>query len=311
MRVQHLVLLASVAAGAAACNGNDTGGITTTQPPLAYVRYVHAMPDTGIVDVRMMDKVENLNMFQIAYRSATPYQGIQAGSRHMRVFVATTSQDPDPAIVSQVMNDMTQDFTASTYYTVLETGFARAGQTPAQTLKVVQETLPAAPAAGKYAIRLYPAATYAGGLDVYFTADTNAPALGATPIATNLVYGTPTNYIQLDTIGSTANRYIQVYPTGAAVGTATGRVYPYPPDGLPPATTQVPASRWNAAILMAGTAASGATSAGPGARISGSAFTVFYFPPGVTGSQTQSITSTGPLKGVSYAGVAYAIDIRP
>lgn len=311
MRLQHLALLASTAVGLAACNGNDTGGITTTTPPLAYVRYVHAMPDTGIVDVRAVDKVENLNMFQIGYRTATAYNGIQAGARDLKVFVATTSADPDPAVVQQVMAEANQTFTAGTYYTLLQTGFARTGSAPAQQLQVIQETPPGAPGAGKFAVRIYPAAPYAGGVDVYFTSDTNPPAVGATPVATNLVYGTPTAYLQLDTIGGSANRYVQVYPTGAAVGTEVGRILPHPSDGGTPTTTQVAATRWNAALLLAGTKPSGATSAGPGARISGSAFTLYYFAPGVTSSPTQSITSTGPLKGTSYAGVGYGIDLRP
>lgn len=312
MKLLHLALLASTAAGLAACQGNDTGGITTTNPPLAYVRYVHAMPDTGIVDVRVVDKVENLNMFQIPYRTATPYQGIAAGSRHFTVFVATTSPDPDPAVVSQKMSDVTQGFTAGTYYTLLETGFARSGQTPAQQLQIIQETVPSAPAAGQYEVRFYPAAPFTGGVDIYFTADTNPPAVGATPAMANLTYGSPSAFVQFDTIGATANRYIQVYPAGAVVGTETGRILPHPSDGLPPKTTQVAASRWNAALLLAGARApSGATTAAPGARISGSAFTLYYFAPGVDGSPTQSITSTGPLQGVSYAGVAYGIDRRP
>ncbi len=276
MRMQHLALLALSAAGLAACNGNDTGGVTSTHPPLAYVRYVHAMPDTGIVDVRLVDKVENLNMFQLPYRSVTPYQGIQAGDRHFVVWVATTNPDPDPLVVQQKLKDTTITLQADTYYTLVETGYARAGQVPAQHIVVLQDAAPTAPAANQFAMRVVVAAPgAAAAYDVFGGPDTTTAPAGA-PTFANLSYSATlagTNYASFNT---------------GAMGlqlTATGTTTPI----------------LGKSVVMPGTPASGVTTAGPGSTVAGSVLTAFVFPPGVAGSPAAS----------TRANVSYSIDRRP
>lgn len=274
MRLQHLALLASVAAGVVACGG-DTGGTTTVQPPLAYVRYVHAMPDTGIVDVRVVDKVENLNMFQLGYGTVTPYNGVQAGSRHFKVFVATTDPQPDPAVVSQVIKDTVITLQANTYYTFLHTGYARTGQTPSQHIVVIQDAAPT-PAASQYMMRAVVVGPgQAAGYDVFKYANTTT-----TPDATGLAYSNLT-------YNTTLNGGYTPFATGAAglQITATGSFTPV----------------IGSATVPAGSAASGATSAAPGSTIAGTVLTAFIFPPGVAGSPAAS----------TRAAITYGIDRRP
>ena len=276
MRLQHLALLATSAVGLAACNGNDTGGITTTQPPLAYVRYVHAMPDTGIVDVRLVDKVENLNMFQLPYRSVTPYQGIAAGNRHFVVWVATTNPDPDPTVVQQKLKDTTIALEANTYYTLVETGYARAGQLPAQHIVVLLDAAPNAPAANQVSMRVVVAAPgAAAAYDVFAGGDTTTAPAGA-PTFPNLSYSA--------TLGGTNYTGFNTGAMGLQL-TATGTTTPI----------------LGKSVVMAGTPASGVTSAGPGSTVPGSVLTAVVFPPGVTGSPAAS----------TRANVSYSIDRRP
>src|SRR5215208_5391365 len=70
----------------AACNGQETGFTTPNLGPLAYVRFVHAVPDRGPVVGRWVDKVENWvgtptsgTSLGISYRTVTPFQGVSAG----------------------------------------------------------------------------------------------------------------------------------------------------------------------------------------------------------------------------------------
>ena len=105
MRLRFFASLAVAGSVVVGC-GHDISGTTSPIPDLAYVRYVHAMPDTGEVDVHLVDAVENLNFADPStgytpYRTVTTYTGISAGSRHFRVF--TNMQSTDINVVSQVI----------------------------------------------------------------------------------------------------------------------------------------------------------------------------------------------------------------
>ena len=111
-------------AGVSAC-AKDVQGVTHTPPPLAYVRYVNAVSDTFNMDFRAVDQVDYSQPFlNTAFRGLGEgnYQGYQAGSRHIRIFLdpnpANNTVAVDPAVASTVMVDTTVSFTAGTYYTV-------------------------------------------------------------------------------------------------------------------------------------------------------------------------------------------------
>lgn len=269
MRMSHLAPLAIVVA-LAACS--DSSGITNTPGPLAYVRYVHAMPDTGSVDVHLVDKVENVDANAVSYGYVSPFQGIAAGDRHFRVF--TDMGSTDPAVVTQVILDTTITLQPQTYYTILHTGYARTGQSPKQHFQVIQESFPAIPS-GKMAIRTIVATPNVNGgssIDVYAPRKTGDPTPAA-PILANVVYGTPSVWAQLgvDTLAVRATQNAtttQVAQGAMPIGAAAGTM-------LDPAA---------------------------GSTQSGSGLTAFVFGPGIAGSPAASKTT---------AFVSFGVDVRP
>ncbi len=264
-----------LACGVIAACSHDTGASVTPIPPLTYVRYVHAMPDTGQVDVHLVDSVENLNFGdpvtgQTPYRQISGYTGIGAGSRHFRVF--TDMQSTDITVVSQVILDTTVTLAANTYYTILHTGYARASQNPHQHFVVIQDAVPT-PSTSQVAIRAIVAAPGIGPVDIYAPATTSA-ALPASPVFTGVVYGTPTAWINFAPSASLAFRAV-----------ATGTTAPML------AQLAVPAGAAQQTYLD------------PVAGISqgGTALTAFVFPAGVPGSPNGNVA----------ASIGWGIDRRP
>jgi hypothetical protein len=286
MKLQRFVLLAAALGAVTACDdGND---VTVNNPgPLAFVRYVHAMPDTGAVDLRVVDEVRNLDCFARPYRSVCPYQGVGAGPRHFKVFTSDASGNIN--VVSQVILDTTITLTENTYYTIVHSGSARSNN---DQFCVITDDV-TAPAAGRFKIRSVVAAPgFTANQDVHLTKDNNAaagpaPGAGSTPIytATNVAAGVcpvPTVWVETDTVA-----------TGTANGGAA-TLYAYNAGTATPATANV------SVTLLSGAPASGVSSAVAGSRISGSALTAFLFPAGVAGS---------PAAGA--AAAQQAIDRRP
>jgi hypothetical protein len=275
MRLLRCAALAIAGAVLAGCR-HDITGTTTSIPDLAYVRYVHAMPDTGEVDVHLVDAVENLNFMDPStgytpYRTVSTYTGIAAGSRHFRVF--TNMQSTNINVVSQVILDTTLTLAANTYYTILHTGYARTGQTPHQHFVLLTDPRPTV-TTGQFAMRAIVAAPGLGTVDVYKTADTaTATALPASPAFSGVAYSTPTNWTSFST-GATALRVF-------GAGTTT------------PTLTKIPAP--------AGAAAQPLLDPVAGTNIGGTAMTAFIFPAGVAGSPNKSVA----------AGITYGIDLRP
>src|SRR5206468_1741317 len=100
-------------------------------PPLAAIHWVHAVPDTMQEDMRIVDIVSNAGLYDADFRGANMfYQGIEVGSRHVRIFNSST----DPAIAQQVMKDTAIDFAVTDSVTFIHMGFARTGSTPAPIL---------------------------------------------------------------------------------------------------------------------------------------------------------------------------------
>src|SRR6476620_1685357 len=83
--------------------------------PVAYVRFVNAIPDSGGQDWRFVDQVEGSPVtLNLTFRGVFPgasYQAATAGTRHLRIFQSSLDQtfaDPvlsSPAIVSTVFVD--------------------------------------------------------------------------------------------------------------------------------------------------------------------------------------------------------------
>jgi hypothetical protein len=281
-KLQRLGLLAPVLL-LAACKGQETGFTEPNLGPLAFVRFVHAVPDRGPITGRWVDKVENWvgtptsgTSLGISYRAVTPFQGVSAGSRHFRLFPATTNIDS----TQMVLADVTTDLQANTYYTFLYTGYASCnGGTPAAAVVRITETHPTI-AAGKFALRAVIAAPgFASAQDAYVTA-TATSALPAAPTFSNLSYSqdpaalSALNWVQIDT----GSAVIRTFNTGT---TTTANLTSTVTAGAPPTVSS--------------------TNAAPGSRISGSALTAFIFPQ----QRTSTCATTGTVQS------AYGVDVRP
>jgi hypothetical protein len=110
---------------AIACYGDVTQPKVATNPPLAYTRFINAVNDTGPLDFRFVDQIDNSPIgLLLAFRGFTVYQATDATNpRHMRVFWDIQATGGVAGVVTTgQLADTTATFTAGTYYTIILTG---------------------------------------------------------------------------------------------------------------------------------------------------------------------------------------------
>jgi hypothetical protein len=266
-RILQLSLLGLAAGAMNACKPEEV--ISTTTPPTAGVRFIHAVPDTGIMDFRAVDGVDFVEHHGVAFRSASGafYKNAIAGSRHIRIFMSvpvfsTLPAEQQQAIASTVMADTTLTLEADHRYTFLLWGFARTGSSPSMHLTVLDDN-PADPGTA-VALRLVNAGAGLGAVD-----GREYPSSGSAPTDP-----TWANVAEL-----TASSYVTA-PTGSikfnvtAAGTATAL---FTPD----------------ATALAGSPATIDLDALPGTTVAGSAVSGFLFPPSVAGSPAATFANPG------------------
>lgn len=216
MRTSALAVLAGVAL-LAACD-RDTGPTTPALAPVAHVRYLHAVVDTGPTDWRPIDRLEDSPpWFALAFRGSTPYQAMGVGARRLRVFPTSTNIN----VTSNALVDTTVTFDEGVYYTLLHVGYARAGSTPTDYLIVLRDDLPA-PGDNQVAVRVVNAGVNVGPVDVFET-DSAAVPLPASPNFADVTFGEATPY--------------QMFATGPMLlrATAVGTRTPVLASGTAPA----------------------------------------------------------------------------
>ena len=130
-----------------ACSGNTDGQILTPDP-VAGFRYVNLVTDTGAMDFRIIDVIQNApNQTAATFRTGGQMSGVPSGvlpqhqavladgtPRHIRVFMNGTTA----AVASTVMFDTTFTFTQGAKYTMYLYGSAR---TPPLRAVIVQDTV--------------------------------------------------------------------------------------------------------------------------------------------------------------------------
>ncbi|MDQ8155054.1 MAG: DUF4397 domain-containing protein [Gemmatimonadota bacterium] len=273
MRISKVsMLFAVLALGAVGCGTDD--GIPTAgdaKPPLAFVRYINALPDTMNTTVRFIDYLEYTpqTFLNVAYRGVGQglYQGLKAGSRQFRVFnadVVNYSVAGNTAVLAEV----TQNFEAGKYYTILFTGYARTGT---KSVKIIEDVI--ASPGSNIAIRILNANTGLGSIDAYKTAT-----------ATDAIAGSPT----FSAVAAQAySAYVTAAPGAFAIrATAAG----------------APATIHGSGTAQTGTA--GTTSSDPigGSTVAGTVMTAMVFPASVTGSM--AVASAAP-------SVVFVVDKQP
>jgi Domain of unknown function (DUF4397) len=185
MRLSGFLVIGVVVAAIGACNDDEI--TNTTPPPLAGVRFINAMPDTGPVDIRMIDQVEwSAFALSLAFRSGTEHQPTEATTRRLRVFPTS----PAAAITSAFMLDTTLTFTANQNYTVLLTGSAK---TNPKTIRFVA-LADAPPTPTDVALRAFNLGCAAGSIDLYLTRQATDP-LPAQPVISNVAPMAASQYV--------------------------------------------------------------------------------------------------------------------
>lgn len=267
MRIARISLVGALLLGAAACQTEDGSAVAPNIPPLAFVRYINAVPDTNNLTVRWVDQIDftPMSFVNVPFRGLGQggYQGLEAGSRHFRVFThdPRLSSNTTEAVTAQ-MADTTFTFAAGQYYTLLHLGYARTGAVPAQRVLIINDAIPATSAT--IMVRAIHSGLGLPAVDVFATA-TATTALSGAPLFSNVAVTNGTAGVSGYATRATGQFALQA----AATGTTTSILGSAAPTGT-----------------------AGTTSADPiaGATIGGSVLTAIAFPAAVTGSRAASIT---------------------
>lgn len=273
MRLTRLAMLTLGAALTAACSEPSNDPTTPDVPPLAFVRYINAVPDTLNTTVRFTDQVQwsPMSFVNVPFRGLGQgnYQPTQAGSRKFRVFT-TDATNFSTAGNTVILVDTTLTFEAGKYYTLLHMGYARAGSTPRQRIVSINDVHPNPGA--QVAVRAIHAALGVGAVDIYATATATSPISG-TPLFRNV---------------------------------ATEAVSPYANVNAAAFATQIAAAGGTTALVAAAAPAgtAGTTQLNPiaGATIAGSVLSAVAFPASPANSAGARFTTPG---------IVYFIDKNP
>lgn len=276
MRVSRIGLALVGAIMAVGCSSDD-GPFFAPTVPLAYTRFINAIPDTVSVDFRFIDLVEYSPFaVQLRYREFTPYQGTAPGARHMRVFTNWGGDSVYLRHTTVQLADETPTFEAGKYYTIVAVGFSRAGQTPALRVQVFEDPVP--DPGSQVAFRVVNLASGLGALNVSLTG-ASADAIPGTPnVAANLAYLAASQYLTR----AAGNAWFRVQGTSAATEIVTGN------------GRQAP-------VGAAGDPLQNLTTIG-GSGQAGSVVTAWVFPASVTGSR--ALASATPT-------VVFTVDRHP
>ena len=92
MRLSRFAILGVAVTAMVGCSEPSDGPTTPNTPPLAFVRYINAVPDTLNTTVRFIDQVEYspISFANVPFRGQGQgsYQPTAAGARKFRVFTA-------------------------------------------------------------------------------------------------------------------------------------------------------------------------------------------------------------------------------
>lgn len=263
MRFHRLSLAFITLAAAMACKGDQHPGATASSaPPLAYVRFFNAVPDSLPFDFREIDRIQYATPFlAVPFRAEGlgNYLGYQAGANHIRIFPNST----DLVTTSSVVADTTVTLTAGTYYTFIESGYLRSGSAPAKSLTMLTDAN-AVPSSG-VSYRVINEGPDLGNVDVYVTTNPGDP-LPATP-----------TFAAVPFRGVTA-------PVSAGTGTMTARVFA--------AGTTTPVLATATAPPGSVTTICGLTNIG-GSTMAGTVMTMMVYGKAVVGSPAAITGGTG------------------
>jgi hypothetical protein len=266
MNLHKYLLLGAAALALGACSDDD--GPTGTRGPLAYVRFVHAVPDTMRVNaIFVNDPFENLpSWYSLGFRSASGlYQGVEAGERAIRVF----PDSPIPAYATQRLIDTTVTLAEGQYYTLVYSGNARGNN---DYLAVIEDDIPT-PGAGTIALRALNANPALAAVDVYVADSSKAPLTAPDETFTGVAYREASAYAALPVLTAAGPELYEYAVTAEGSGTAVATATPNQ-KGIAATSTGV--------------------SAQAGVQISGSVLTAVHVPGAVAGSPAATTSNLTP-----------------
>jgi len=263
MRVTRIGLALVGALLAVGCDRDD-GPFFAPQVPLAYTRFINAIPDTVSADFRFVDLLEYSPFaVQLPYRGFTPYQATAPGARHLKVFTNPGGDSIYLRHVTAVLAEETPTFEAGKYYTIAVVGFSRAGQTPGVKLQVYEDGIP--DAGSNVAFRVVNLGAGLGSVSVGVTANSTDAIPGAATFS-NVAYLGSSAYVTR----ATGNAWFRVTDgTAAEIVAGNGRQAP---------------------VGAAGDPLNNLTTIG-GSGQAGSVVTAFVFPRSVAGSKAPNVTT--------------------
>jgi hypothetical protein len=289
-KLKITLVLASLAV-LAACRGDGGTAILASHGPVAYVRFVNAIPDSGAQDWRFVDLIEESpNTLNMAFRGIYPgtgYQMATSGSRHLKIFQSAFDQgfnDPNqasPSLVSTVFLDSIFTLDEGQHYTIMAVGNLRAPRTAKFVILKDSFSDPGT----SVAVRTVNAGA-AASVDVYGSATGGTSTLPATPLVAGLAQYAASTWV-------TATPAALVVRANASGSTTLPAMI----DATAPAGVAADRSLNLTAI--------------GGSTIAGSAFTAFLFPAAVQNSRAALVVAgTCPTK-CATAGAVFAVDRYP
>jgi hypothetical protein len=279
MRYMRLLLVAVPLLAMTACD--DDGTSVNNPEQRALVRFLNAVPDTGMVDLRFVDRVENLPTLQgVALQSHSGYyQRVIPGARNAVVFPGVADASGTLELVSQVLVDTTLNLTAPTRHTLVYAGRATNNQ---DRLVVIEDAAPPTPPANQIALQALHVAVGVGNVDVYVVPVATATA--ATPdnwqtaraaVLSNVPYlGKAPAYVNVPVL--TGTQLYRFIVTAAGSATPLFQVTPNQPG------------------VAAGAGGTLAT-AQPGVRIAGSVMTAAIFAGSTAGRRQSAAANQSPV----------------
>lgn len=211
MRFSRFLPLAVLALGAC----SDSAKVTEfARPPLAFIRYVHAVPNAGPTDFKFIDAVEWSPTYAAAtFRTVGIYQGARAGTRRIRVF----PNNSDINLTSTIIIDTTLNLVAGSRYTIVHVGNAAVAN--GTRFVVIEDNQPDQSATQ---IHFRAVNLLAANQDVYATATATTTLVGATAAFAGVAPNTASAFVARATGAFAVQTAASTAPTTSLAGTAVG-----------------------------------------------------------------------------------------
>jgi hypothetical protein len=288
MRFSKLLLCVLPLLAVTACADDD--GITDLgpPPPAASVRFINANVDTGAVDLRFPDRVENLpTLMGVAFRGTSGfYQRVGDGNRLTRVFPSGSSL----ALTTTRLVDTQTNLTANQRYTMVYAGRTRAGAPAAEAARLVvledpsENALPN-PDTLSIAFQALHTAVGVGNVDVYIVPVATTAAATPADFATNNA-GVLRNVAYLQRTAS--------YVTVPRRPAGTFYRFVVTAAGSPTALFAVTPNQPGVAAPLPGAVGHGTVGPQPGVQVGRSVMTAVVFPGSTPGTRQSAAANQTP-----------------